>query len=318
MQGYYLKKEDLNKFIQFLKRKFDVIGPVKRDLYRYEILNDELPVYNHTTYSAKKFFLPPVETLYIYEKNKINAKIKVKPRVMFIHRCDANALLIIDNLYLKDHKDPYYKKRRKNTILIDWPCIPDKNCFCKSMDLVDYFDLRFIDNGKRYFVEYHSKKGKSLINNLFKPTKDKGKYKQPKCKKKIHTSKGTCSIYVKGNTKKLWEKYADMCLSCSACTVVCPTCSCFDIKDIYDFDLKIGKRQRAWSSCQVWDYTRVAGGYIFRKDREKRVKQRILCKLSYMYDIFGRARCVGCGRCISSCPTDIDIVEIANKLECKR
>ena len=46
------------------------------------------------------------------------------------------------------------------------------------------------------------------------------------------------------------------------------------------------------------------------------MKQRIFCKLKYMYDIFGRARCVGCGRCVTNCPTDIDITEIANKLKC--
>ena len=30
---------------------------------------------------------------------------------------------------------------------------------------------------------------------------------------------------------KIWESDSNKCLSCSACTVYCPTCNCFDIRD---------------------------------------------------------------------------------------
>ncbi|MBW3017276.1 4Fe-4S dicluster domain-containing protein, partial [Candidatus Woesearchaeota archaeon] len=275
MQNYFIKKGDVPKFVSSLQRKkYDVIAPVKRDIVRFCLLNEGEGISSeHPRYPVKEFFLPHKEKLVEYGKEGMKILDKVNKRVVFMHRCDANALLIIDKLYLENgHPDPMYKKYRENSVIIEMPCIPDKHCFCSSMDLVEAFDLRLQKYKNGYFVEVGTKKGQQLINNLFKKTNIKLKYHEPKCKKKIKMGTAKCMEYAK-DYPELWKKYADQCLSCSACTASCPTCSCFSVKDVVNFNEDKGVRKRTWASCQGLDFTRVAGGYVFRQDRDKRVKQ---------------------------------------------
>ncbi|MFC1800837.1 4Fe-4S dicluster domain-containing protein [Nanoarchaeota archaeon] len=109
-------------------------------------------------------------------------------------------------------------------------------------------------------------------------------------------------------------KFAKECLSCSACTSTCPTCCCFDVEDYCELGGDCSKRNRKWISCQVLGFTKVAGGYVFRKEREDRLKHRILHKFRYHTNEFGKKMCIGCGRCITNCPTEIDITEVVKNL----
>ena len=57
-------------------------------------------------------------------------------------------------------------------------------------------------------------------------------------------------------------------------------------------------------------YTMHASGHDPRPDKKHRQRNRVFHKFSYMptnLDVLG---CVGCGRCISRCPVNIDIVEV--------
>ena len=113
-----------------------------------------------------------------------------------------------------------------------------------------------------------------------------------------------------------WKKGVDICLSCSACTALCPTCYCFEIHDnVGTKNPKEGERKRSWSSCQVQEFTKVAGEHVFRKEREERFKHRIYHQLDYFKQKNGINLCVGCGRCIEACPTRIDFVEIINEMK---
>ena len=52
--------------------------------------------------------------------------------------CDANAIDILDKLYLDpEYPDPYYKAKRDATTIIGLNCEKeiDEYCFCGSMDL---------------------------------------------------------------------------------------------------------------------------------------------------------------------------------------
>ena len=51
----------------------------------------------------------------------------------------------------------------------------------------------------------------------------------------------------------IWEKITAKCISCGACTYVCPTCFCFNIRDEQK-DLK-GSRYRCWDNCMSSYYT---------------------------------------------------------------
>jgi formate hydrogenlyase subunit 6/NADH:ubiquinone oxidoreductase subunit I len=112
----------------------------------------------------------------------------------------------------------------------------------------------------------------------------------------------------------LWEELGQRCLSCAACTNVCPTCFCFDVRDEVELDLKRGQRLRHWDSCQLDEFATVAGGHNFRVSRGLRQRHRFLRKGKYILDAHKYLGCVGCGRCARACLVDITPVGVFNEL----
>ena len=79
------------------------------------------------------------------------------------------------------------------------------------------------------------------------------------------------------------------------------------------------ERCREWDACFLLEFSEVALGGNFRKDRSSRVRQFIGHNLgwggaSQFEELGGFAKCVGCGRCIRACPAHIDITEVAEEI----
>jgi sulfhydrogenase subunit beta (sulfur reductase) len=107
----------------------------------------------------------------------------------------------------------------------------------------------------------------------------------------------------------VWDELGKKCLCCGSCSMVCPTCACFNVMD----EAGPGgnsSRVRIWDACLYRDYAVVAGGHNFRADRADRVRQRYYHKQEAFVREFGMPSCVGCGRCIENCPTGINVVEV--------
>ena len=105
-----------------------------------------------------------------------------------------------------------------------------------------------------------------------------------------------------------WDDVAERCLSCTNCTMVCPTCFCHSIEDVPDLDSQRSERVRLWDSCFNFDHAHTAGGNM-RPDIRSRYRQWLTHKLASWIDQYGVSGCVGCGRCITWCPVAIDITE---------
>lgn len=106
-----------------------------------------------------------------------------------------------------------------------------------------------------------------------------------------------------------WIKETEKCLSCGACTYLCPTCQCFTITD--EGSQLDGRRIRSWDSCMSPLFTLETSGHNPRAEKFKRMRNRISHKFSYYpqsYD--GEYSCVGCGRCVVSCPISLDIRQV--------
>ena len=106
-----------------------------------------------------------------------------------------------------------------------------------------------------------------------------------------------------------WEDIAFACINCGTCTFVCPTCWCFDIQD--EVKKKSAIRFRNWDTCMSPLFTKHATGHNPRDSKTQRVRQRFMHKLKYFLDKYDKGiMCVGCGRCVKSCPVNIDIREV--------
>ena len=110
-----------------------------------------------------------------------------------------------------------------------------------------------------------------------------------------------------------WQQFSERCLSCRTCSYVCPTCRCFDVRDEVvhtDDGSQVFERLRCWDACTGEPFRRVAGGHNSRPDKGMRLRNRFFCKFYYYPQQYGPLACTGCGRCIESCPVNVDITEV--------
>ncbi len=127
--------------------------------------------------------------------------------------------------------------------------------------------------------------------------------------------RGWHDLLAKNYDSEIWAKQAESCLSCGSCTLVCPTCFCYDVTDELNLDVTTGERKRTWDGCLLRDFTKVGTGEIFRENIEDRYRHRFNRKGRYIPDNLGFIACVGCGRCSSQCVPDIaDPLKLFNML----
>ncbi len=329
--GKFLKSGDLKEFLTILSKKYDIIAPIETDILRFQKITpkdtDRINFEKNSRVSPVKYLFSTQEVLADIVDGKLvppanDGKDAIKPQIIFgIRNCDANAIRNMDKMFLEHppQPDPIYKAKRENTILFAVRCEePMETCFCESMENIDCFDVKFTqieDHG--FYVEVGSKKGADIVDNMHFIKQSVVKPGEKKhCELKLdNKSPGYTAALMAQYNNPSWEKDAEKCFSCSACNMLCPTCTCFDVKDIVNPDLKSGKRVRVQDACHNRDFTKVAGGFVFRDKRVDRYKHRIYHKVVYFKERFGQYMCTGCGRCISQCPSKINWVNTANSLK---
>jgi sulfhydrogenase subunit beta (sulfur reductase) len=105
-----------------------------------------------------------------------------------------------------------------------------------------------------------------------------------------------------------WDNVADRCLSCTNCTLVCPTCFCSSVEDVTHLSRENAERVRRWDSCFNPEFAGVHSGN-FRPSIWGRYRQWLTHKFASWFDQFDVSGCVGCGRCITWCPVGIDVTQ---------
>jgi sulfhydrogenase subunit beta (sulfur reductase) len=333
MQTFRLDAPRLPDLIRQLMTVGPVWAPVEQGPKRFslEVIEDPAqarPEVLRTVVPFKKLLLPPRLTMISGEVGDTGTTTKaldVGRQVLFgAHACDVHALKVLDLLYLSDYVDPYYAQRRQRLMVVEYGCWPDEHCFCESLDTStadDGFDLALTPLEGRFLVTVATSAADDVVRSapeLFEPATeadirdylDRLRRRRDAFELALDVSDLPYVLELKKNDP-VWDELARRCLCCGSCSVVCPTCSCFNVADRIDED-GTAERVRTWDSCLYPDYAMVAGGHNFRADRGDRVRTRYYHKQEAFVREFGMPSCVGCGRCIENCPTGIHVVEVFN------
>ena len=305
--------------------------------YRLEYDDTQQTFFNFTAgpQSWKQHFFPPERKLCQAVRHGNDVKFVSDPLpdekaiLLGVRACDIHAIEIQDKVFLDpSHLDPFYENQRRNTLIVAVNCSrAGKTCFCTSMDTgpkADHgFDLALTEinhKGKHYFtVEVGSKQGRDILG-LCKSKKAN----DDQIVVMNHTIEATRqSMGRRLNSKDYpqqlmnnlnhprWEKIAETCMSCANCTMVCPTCFCSSVEDTSDLTGEHAERWRRWDSCFTLDHSYLHGGSV-RQSIQSRYRQWLTHKFSTWHEQFDSSGCVGCGRCITWCPVEIDVTEELN------
>ena len=330
-----LRKDRLASFLERLIQERQVFAPVREGevilIREIESPSQVVLEYPNAKESPKSVLFPQRETLFWYRAEKGKAEVdiprdKEQGRVLFgIRPCDARGLLLLDKVFGGDCRDPYYVGKRANTVVVSLGCDdPNPSCFCLSMGggpcSKEGSDLFLLDVGDRYVAEGVNEKSAALLAD---ETFEKLDEETAALTEKVKRASGASMHPVVLKEKlveqlerlfndPVWKDLTESCLGCGICTYLCPTCHCFDLCD--EAAGTTGERIRVWDSCQFPLFTQQASGFNPRPTVKERFRQRIMHKFSYLPETQTMPGCVGCGRCVTECPVNLDIREVVTSL----
>jgi len=340
-KGYILSRQNLFSWLTELNGSLILIGPVAKERGQTVFEKVEVPQDLHIDYCStmlapRKFIYPERQTLFSITREKnsyqtVSSSGSLSSMIFGIHPCDMHAISILDRTFLGDYEDSYYRRLRKETMTCVLNC--NKACdkgFCSSMATGPFlriregYDMEMTMVKEDFLIEFGSQKGKTMVEKA-KGLEQAGEsdFKQKAAleqkailsfTKRIDTE-GMPQLIMRNQDHPVYKETAEArCLGCTNCTMVCPTCYCYNIEDYTSFDLKITERRRHWDSCQELNFARVHGGN-FRSSRQARLRQFVTHKLATWVEQYGCFGCTGCGRCMTWCPTGIDLTEMAKRIQ---
>jgi sulfhydrogenase subunit beta (sulfur reductase) len=242
--------------------------------------------------------------------------------VLGVRACDLAALAVQDRIFLHDRfHDSHYAVRRERLLLVAVNCTRSvATCFCTSMGtgpaVSRGHDLALTEIDDVLLVEAGSAAGAEVVGGLrLEPASGQeiaaGEAKIGACAdsitRRLDTSDLPRLLYDEAESPR-WDDVAERCLSCTNCTMVCPTCFCHSVTDVSALDPDTSRRVRQWDSCFSLEHAHIHG-MNFRPHVRERYRQWLTHKVASWIDQFGTSGCVGCGRCISWCPVGIDLTE---------
>ena len=336
MKIFQIDKADWETSLEKLTGNYRVFAPVKEEEFHNfkELVKGETPDLNclNTRLSPKAIIYPQSETMFEYSLDESREDHHIMKEVdnsyssqavIGIRPCDAKAFLLVGyNFDTPEYKDPYWIRAYESTTLVGLACeSPCSSCFCTTAGCGPYheegLDILLVESGNHFLAKVLSAKGEKLAAAAGWDTPADEAEAGKQIENNRQAAEAKISAFV--NTENLektdtvelykapfWEDVSFSCINCGTCTFVCPTCWCFDIQD--ENHGNSGVRMRNWDSCMFPLFTVHGTGHNPRGTKLHRVRQRFMHKLKYYLDKYGVGiQCVGCGRCVRSCPVNIDI-----------
>jgi ferredoxin len=277
----------------------------------------------------KKYFFPPKTQLMVFQQDADDPSSWITksgeeeaPRFALIgvRPCDLAGIKIQDKIFLEGERcDPIYQERRDKALIMVANCSkPCETCFCTSMGTGPKaeggFDLALTELEDHFLIEVGSEKGQQALaelewNSASGELLKKAEWVINNSIRKIDLNLPSPEKLETELLENLdhshWDDIASRCLSCGSCTLVCPTCFCWDSVDKTLLPGTTIIRERSWDSCFNPDYSYVAHGNT-RPNTKARYRQWLTHKFASWYEQNGTSGCVGCGRCITWCPAEIN------------
>ena len=264
--------------------------------------------------SPKEVLFPQNEMMMAFNNCEVRENEYDRKTVIFGAKpCDAEALRILNEVFMSGKfQDTFFKRRFDNNVIIVLGCREEKpGCFCAERGIYkefsDFCDILLIPVDGGYNISCISDKGNRLGKEFFGTDQMAavgfvGQNEAVKTELDEALDEALLFDIID------WEKASEICQGCGICTFVCPTCHCFDIKDVSEKNET--KRYRCWDSCMYPKFTLHASGHNPRGTIKERFRQRVLHKYLYIKKNLGYTACTGCGRCIRSCPAGMSIKKV--------
>jgi len=308
----FLKATLLTEFLETLRRFGELHAPIftEQGVPAFSSLHDTADLHldsQRTLIPPKKYLIPFREELLTYRDGVYTQSAAPPPELVLfgLHPCDLEGIAYLDLVFLGDRPDPSYAARRAGLTLVGVSCQPDEYCFCSGSFESAPCDLFLTAHEEGFHLQAASERGRAILQAagpLLMESEPAPPQSPPPCPIAPQDPQ------LRFSDNPLWERFAGRCVSCGACSVCCPTCYCFDVRE-YPSLTPGGSRIREWDNCLFASHGEVAGGN-FRATRLERLRYRFLHKYCGFSPLQGMVSCVGCGRCREVCPVEIDLREI--------
>lgn len=286
--------------------------------------------------SAKPVFFPADQVLWRGRRDADGFSVETEESaeepvaLLGVRSCDLSAVGVHDAvLTSRGMVDTHYAGRRDGTFVVATTCAdPAGTCFCTSMATgprprtgYDIALTEMLDGDHRFLAEAGTPAGEEVLAQIGAPpatfddlaTADHiAADAAVRMGRTMRTDDLREMLYSQAESPH-WDDVGSRCLSCTNCTLVCPTCFCTSVEDVSDLTGDIDERHRVWDSCFSAEYSRLHSSFV-RSSTASRYRQWMTHKLAAWMDQFGMSGCVGCGRCITWCPAAIDITAEADAL----
>jgi sulfhydrogenase subunit beta (sulfur reductase) len=300
--------------------------------YRLERRSDSaLFGYNVGPHSWKKYLFPSRERLWTAGRSGTSFTVVPEkhdgPPLAFlgVRACELAGMDVSDKVFDGQVSDPGYHARRARLLRVAVQCgQAGGTCFCVSMGTGpgvrqghDIALTEILNPERHYFlVDVGSAAGAAVLREVpLRPAAPEDTERADAIVAGTAASMGRTldtngihDLLLGQPEHPRWEIVAKRCLSCTNCTMACPTCFCSTTEEVPDLNAETVEKWRRWDSCFNLEFTQLHTVNV-RKSPVSRYRQWLTHKLASWHDQFGMSGCIGCGRCITWCPVGIDLTE---------